>query len=313
MFGAAGFLIAHLAFVPPEIRGAGTCPSVDEVSARLAPLFPTAPLTKESGADVVVLETSGGQVAVRLRDPSGVITHERILEASASCAERATEVAVLIATWEADLHAEVAFPGAEPQAPRLAPPLPAPVDTVDTARVAPRPEAAAPPPEVTLGAELFVAAPPDAGKAPAGSIEATWGRGDPWHGRTAISATGTHTLALPPGQVSWRRATLALGVMGDLTRGRVRLSARLDALAAVILSQGTGFNVDAAATSWQAGADVGLRLSVPVTHRFTVWVDVAAAAFPGSQRLSALNVTGAPELPSLEIDGGLGGSFSLFP
>ena len=113
--------------------------------------------------------------------------------------------------------------------------------------------------------------------------------------------------------MSWRRGALALGAVLDATRGRVRLAARADALAAAILSQGSGFDVNEGATSWQADVDAGLRLSVPVTRRLAVWGDVGAAWFPGSQRLSVLNVKGTTDLSPVEIDGGLGISLSLFP
>ena len=315
MFASALVLIAHLAFVPPEVRGEGTCPSVAEVRERLGPLLPAA--AGEGAADIVVLEASGEKAVVRLRDPEGHVAHERALDTGASCADRATEAAVLVAAWEADLHADVAFPVAEPSAPTPPPPAapsaPAPTAIVGTARVAAPPERAARPIEATVGAEIFVAAPPDMGATPAGAIEATWGRGTRWHGRAAISATGTHSLAFPPGAVSWRRGAVALGAVFDATTGRARLAVRADALAAAIFSQGSGFDVNAGATSWQAGADVGLRLSVPLTRRLSVWADVVSAWFPGTQRLSALNVKGTPELPSVEIEGGLGVSLSFIP
>ena len=113
--------------------------------------------------------------------------------------------------------------------------------------------------------------------------------------------------------MSWRRGALALGAVFDVTMGRAHLAVRADALAAAIFSQGSGFDVNEGATSWQAGADIGLRLSVPVTRRLSVWADVASAWFPGTQRLSALNVMGTPELSSAEIEGGLGVSLSFIP
>ena len=210
-FAGALVLTAYLAFVPPEVQGVGTCPSAAEVTVRLEPLLPVAARAGEGAADVVVLEASAAQAFVRLRDPDGRVAQERVLEAGLSCADRATEAAVLVAAWEADLHADVAFPDTEP--PRVAPsvpvpsamvgappsasPVPVPAATVSAAHMAP-PLVAGPPFEATLGVELLLATPSDAGATPAGSIETTWSRGGRWHGRAAISATGAHTLALPP-------------------------------------------------------------------------------------------------------------------
>jgi hypothetical protein len=309
---------AFLAFVPPEVRGGATCPSTDEVASRLAPLLPQAAPLGNDRADVVVLDATRERATVRLLDSDGRVAHERVVDGKLSCSERATQAAVLVATWEAQLHAEVAFPpmpegssslpsSTEHQA--IAVPDATPVATLGT-RLAEPPARRI---DLRLGGELFVAAPPDAGLAPAGSVEALWSTDSRWHARVAVLATGSHTVTLPPGKVTWRRGALAAGAVFDLTRGSLRLAARGDFLVAAILARGSGFALDENATSLQMGADVGLRLALRLAPRVDAWADVGFAAFPGAQRLSVLNVATAPQIPATEIDGGLGLSFALFP
>ena len=267
--------------------------------------------------DVVELISKDGGAVVRMWDAAGSLSHQRALPAEASCAERATEAAVLIAAWEADLHADVAFPPVVAPEP---PPLPP--------AVAVRRESSTPPemsaisaPRVTgprsldfaVGGELFVAAPPSAGVAPAGAVEAMWSGGGRFRGRLALMVTGTHGLRLAPGAVSWRRAALGAGVVLDLVRRRVSVDLRADALGAALIAQGSGFSADYGATSWQVGGDIGLRVSLPLGPRFAIWADLAAANFPGKERLSVLNVSTTPVLPAWEVQGGLGASFSLAP
>jgi hypothetical protein len=314
-------LAAQLAFVAPAVRGPSTCPSAAEVARRLTPLLPAT--TGGGEAEVVEVVPTDGAAIVRLREADGHVSHERVLERAAGCDARADEAAVLVAAWEADLHADVVFPAL---------PAPAPVALPVVASAPPAPPQVTPPPAVpvavtakqggenrappfalALGAEVFVAAPAFADGTPAGAVELTGAGGGRVHGRVALLATGTHDLALSPGRVAWRRAALGAGALVDLVRGRVSLDARVGALAGVIVSRGSGFTTNYDATSAQVGADAGLRVGVPLTPRFALWAELSGAVFPGRQRLSVLNVPSAPELPTWEIDGGLGASFSLFP
>jgi hypothetical protein len=160
---------------------------------------------------------------------------------------------------------------------------------------------------------VLQAAPGFAHPTPPGAGQVTGAGGGRVNGRVALLATGAHDLALAPGRVAWRRAALGAGALVDLVRGRVSLDARAGALAGVIVSSGSGFTTNYDATSLQVGADVGLRVGARLTPRFALWAELSGAVFPGRQHLSVLNVSSAPELPTWEIDGGLGASFSLFP
>jgi hypothetical protein len=277
--------------------------------------------------DVVEIATGESVPVVRLVEPGGRVVHERRLDAGASCSERANEAAVVIATWEANLRADVPFPPAPrasasgrdaptPPAPAALPPSRAPAFVVVSAPVSV--QAAAPPrfdqrPEsrATIGGELFMAASLPGGSVPAGLVETTrLGRGR-LHGRASLLLTGAHALALAPGTVTWRRASLGLGATVDLWRPWLAFHA--DALVAAVLAAGSGYNFDASATSWQLGGAAGLRGGVPVTSRIAIWADVTVAEFLGTEHVSVLNVTAMPQLPSWEAQAGVGASFSFGP
>jgi hypothetical protein len=318
-FGGLLALGAQLAFTPPQVRGSGDCPSAAEVVARLEPLLPreTDQATAAAPGDVVELAPAAGGTIVRLRDPAGIVSHERTVGGAKGCAERAVELAVLVAIWEADLHAEVVFPPLPPNDEAEAPAVP-PAPTAKPPRTSVRaaPRAAEPSSRgsrASLGAAFLAAQPFGAGVAPAGFLEATWSRGGPLRGRLALAATGSHAIDLPPGTVDWRRVTLGLGAMAEAALGQARLSARVDGLVAALLAKGSGFDVDEDATSWQLGGDAGVRAGLALTPQVTVWADAALAGFPGTQRVTVLNVSSAPVVSRWEGQAGVGLSFSWSP
>jgi hypothetical protein len=336
---ALAVVAAQVTFVAPAVRGEGSCPAAAEVARQLTPLLPAS-----RGADepeIVELVFAGADAIVRLRGADGRVSHERVLDRAASCDARAEEAAVLVAAWEADLHADVAFPASSgptpaPMAPAspasagapaaLAAPAPSLVGppgatgagdpapgVAPVAFVAKRGEGDARPVGLAVGAEVFVAAAGLADAAPAGAVEVTLTTGARVHARLALLATGAHELELTPGRVAWRRAALSAGALADLVRGRVSLQVRASVLAGVVMASGSGFTKNYDATSAEVGADAGLRVGVPLTPRFGLWAELSGAAFPGRERVSVLNVISAPALPSWELDGGLGASFSFFP
>jgi hypothetical protein len=301
-------LAAYAAFTPPEVRGAGSCPSAAEVAARLGPLLPWERGAADARADVVELTSAGGVTIVRLRDPDGNVVDERTT--AAACDERAAEIAVLVAAWEADLHTHLAFP--PPAAARAKPPTPpaaAPRATISQ-ETKPAP-AATTRTTVSLGAAVSMVAPPSQGLAPAGWVEGTWGRGatPTFRGRLSLGATGAHEIALAPGTVTWRRAAIGLGAMAGFGSARAHAALRAGALLGAIMSRGSGFDVDQSATSWQVGADAGLRGELALTPRFAIWADVGLAGFPGRQRVAVHNVAQTAALPRWEAQAGLGASF----
>lgn len=315
-------LAAYVAFTPPQVRGTGDCPSAAEVTARLTPLLPRQGSGEASSdalsdpGDEVELATVDGAIVAKLRDPNGDVVHQRVTAATA-CADRATEIAVLVAIWEADLHSDVAFPaiaGAAEEVPSKEPAAPsAPALAVAQAVDPPRASPAPGPSELSLGAALSFVAPPSQGVVPAGWIEATWKRGLPVRARLALSASGTHEIELSPGTVSWRRVSLGLGAMADLGRGRARASLRAGAVLGALISRGSGFSFDQSATSWQLGADAGLRGGFALTPRVVAWAEAGLAGFPGTQRLAVLNVSEQRAVPRWEAFAGLGASFSWSP
>jgi hypothetical protein len=311
-------LAALVVFAPPEVTGSGDCPSAAMVAARLAPLLP--PGDDAARGDLVELEAAGDATLVRLRDPEGNVVNERRTAAS-TCAERADEVALLIAIWEADLHADVAFPPLAPPVVDEAPPVAAPAPRVDAPPPAAAPvtrvQAAPPAPPSrwagSVGGALALVAPASAGVAPAGWIEATLSAGGPVGARVALGATGEHQLALPPGTVSWRRVSLGLGPVAELALGRARLSIRAGALVAAVIARGSGFSQDQSATSWQLGGEAAARGGWALTPRLGLWADAGLAVFPGTVRVSVSNVTEKPTVPRWATQAAIGATYWWSP
>jgi hypothetical protein len=327
--GTLAAWVAVVAFSPPDVRGDATCPSPTEVASLLSRLLPSSGADDgRTLSDVVEIATGESAPLVRLVEPGGRVAREHRLDAGASCSERASEAAVVIATWEANLHADVPFPPAPrasasdgdaltPPAPAASAPSRSPAFVAVSAPVSVR--AAAPPrfderPEVgpTIGGELLLATPSSGDSVPGGLVEVTGLGRERTHGRASLSLTDAHSLALAPGTVTWRRAALGIGVINDVWRP-ARLRFHLDALMTMVVATGAGYSSDSSATSWQPGAAAGLQGGVPVTSRLAVWADVTVEGFPGTERVSVLNVTAKPQLPSWEAQAGVGVSFSFAP
>ena len=130
-----GVLLA-VATSPVEVVDDG-CPSGEEVELALASMLTTSGATP-ANRDVAKLERSAGKLHVELVDPEGVVIAERTLDGGASCAELARMAAIVIASWESDVHPEfVRQPGDIPRVERSPPP------EKPVATAAPAPAAAA--------------------------------------------------------------------------------------------------------------------------------------------------------------------------
>ena len=90
-----------------RITGDGGCPTTAEVDARVRALLPAG--SEQDEQDVATLEQSLSHVRVSVRRPDGTILGERKFDRAHTCAELAAAVALVIATWESDVHPEFAL------------------------------------------------------------------------------------------------------------------------------------------------------------------------------------------------------------
>src|SRR5262249_18315952 len=147
---------------------------------------------------------------VTLARPDGTTIGERALDRGYPCADLASAAAVVIATWESDVHPEFRLPPplAPPPAPR-APSPPAP--PVVSASPAPAPAGA----RWDVGAGITGSlAPSSGGTAPAlgALVVASWTPAAHRVGaRLAVAGTMERELPLGSARVRWQRTNLALG------------------------------------------------------------------------------------------------------
>ena len=158
------FLLAlWLAHPMLAIEGDSTCPSPAQVDEQLGKLA----ARRESGRDEpsaqhrAYLSTAERVVNIELLAPDGGLLAERKLDLSASCAELAQAVAVILAAWEAKFSPTLAPTVVEPPAPP--PALPPALPPAPPPALPPAPPPAPPPtpppaPEVVVIAKVKPAA-----------------------------------------------------------------------------------------------------------------------------------------------------------
>ena len=309
MWSAA--VLLTLAAAGVRVEGGTACPAPADVQTRLGALLRGAEAATPAEADVVRIVDFQGAVRITLLAPDGTTLGERSLEADFPCADLAAAAALVVATWETDVHPEFAARL------EIAPPPPTPP------RPAPAVVHAAPPlpaaqPAWSLGAGVLATIAPSGGDAsPAGGarLEAGWlGAGRRWGARLALAATTSRTLTLPSGDVDWRRATAAGGVLWRLTApGRsAAVDLRADAVFAWISMVGSGFVDNHGASALDAGAGFAGRLTI---GRGTLrpWLELGAIAWPRTQVVFERPSGQSAELPRWEAGLALGISTWLGP
>src|SRR5205814_2301243 len=220
--------------------------------------------------DVATLAHAQGALRIRLSDPDGAVIAERTLEGGASCAELGRMAAIVIASWESDVHPEFARQPTEiarvERAPLPEPEIPAPVPALRAAAY----DVAA---GVTLGQADTLAAGASVGGAwfPRGVGLGAWMLGTGDLARTID--VGAH-------QARWQRWTASL----ELARRWVRDGFVLDAHGGPTLEWVTTEGVDYAQnlsdSALMVGGTAGLRTGKWLSRRVAFWMDLRGFYFP---------------------------------
>lgn len=259
-----------------KIHATGDCPVAADVERQLGPLL-------EDGAaarDVATIDLGAdGSVSLALADVNGQPIGARTLPRARSCDDQARAVAVTLAVLEAELHPRVSL-----ALDRLA------LEPQPAAVIVARPAPPSPARELALGAGVFVDR--QAGEwAPGARLELALGRlGARWRARLAAAAVGRHAVDVTPGQASWTRAFAQLGADVDVARGqRSAFTLGAGALGGIVSIAGSGFAVDRATSSFDAGAEARARLAVRA-GRARLWL---GAAIEGWVRRQGLDLNGA--------------------
>ena len=329
-------LLMWLVAINPVVvfTGEARCPTAAEVDSRLRTLMPTASGAAER--DVATLEEVHARLRVTVRRPDGTTLGQRELDRAHSCRELADATALVIATWESDVHPEFALAlpplseSANPSAPSGVGPAGADSPAVVQRRARPADSAtrpvgaslAAPPASgrsaFDVGAALVAAAAPhtldgafESDLVAAVSIVAGWvrhGRGP--GARVALGAAGDRLIPLGPGEAHWRRATAAIGP--QLRFSKLATTSVLDLhgelIGAALNIHGQRFSVNGDDWSLDVGAGAGARLWIG-TGTWRPWLDLSIAYWPTEHVVYAAPSGEAVSLPKVETLLALGMAF----
>ena len=289
------------------IESEAICPTATDVAERVTSLLPVR--EKKDAPDLARISDRGDAWIVTLALPDRTPIAERVLDRAFPCADLASAAAVIIATWESDVHPE--FRPAPLPAP---PPRQAPV-----VAVASRPAATAPAPSaLDVGAGLTGSlAPTSSGAGPAlgALVVANWLPASRRVGaRLALAAGAVRELPLGSGRVQWRRLAAALGPTLRLPSATTSwaLDLHAEALVAGLLTTGAGFTKDISDASLDAGLGGGTRL---FWRGRTVepWVELDAGGWLRQQTAFATPGTLSVDVPRLELTLALGLSLRTGP
>jgi hypothetical protein len=292
----AGWMVLWLG-AAVQVEGTGDCPALEDVARHLGDLLP-APGGQDAGAsDVARLSEHGELLSVSLFRADGVLIERRVLQRPSSCDEGAKAVAVVISSWESDVHPEFLQP-----APNGLPSPPAPPAIVFESRPVATSRRAW---RWELGVGVVGALAPEAqgADAAAGALAQAVVSKDaaPWGARIAVDATSERQLGLASGAVNWWRANAALGpaLLLDPMEGAWRLEVHADAVASLLSMGGAGFTRNHAAATATFGAGGGIR--VLRRGQWAPWLDLVAREWWTPQIVYELPTGATRTLPALEV------------
>ena len=300
MMLTAVFGAVVVAALPVQVESA-TCPSGHEVELALAALLPS--VSEAIRPDVARVLRWGDRLQIELVSPDAAPIAQRWVEATGSCIELAELIAVVIASWESDVHPAFTRPHAEPTAPMAkaaaqpAPPaLPAPSSPAFY--------------EVAAGASLSWSGSPALG----GILTMGWvprGAGPGLHLSAIVEST--RTLDLSPGQATWRRWTGSAELDWRLPNASWALDFHGGLGFGWLDASGVGFLQNHSGTSYSLGGAAGARFSRQVTRGASLWLELAATYWPRNQTLYG-QPNGAPQgIPHYQGLASIGLSLGHFP
>jgi hypothetical protein len=279
-----------------SILGDTECPTKAEIWSHLEPLLPPDP--RPAGPDrLEIREAADGRLSVNLSTTEGTPIADRKVSFSSSCDRLAETIAVLVASWETDLHPE--------WSPLNQPSMPATDRQPQTvvARAGPAPEANLLRVSPTVGAVGSYA---DGLFAPGFLAGASVGRVQSlWSVLAVATGVGPRSLALGPGKVSWERLDVSLGVARTVVLRKGWLDLHLAALCGALRAAGAGFPENSTVTTLDLGASGGIR-ALWRTHVVEPWIGADLDVWPRDEKVHVHDWPQARTLPHLEPRVGIG-------
>jgi hypothetical protein len=247
----------------------------------------------------VRIQAAGDTLAVDLSVAMlGAERSRREVRVTPDCDERATTVALVIATWTGELASEAAS----------APILPRRTEDPKLA-LAPKQAATAPParPAATsvreLGAGLLLSS--SGGLAPGlrvGFLQTKDPGGLGWQAQLTLPMQRDRGAV--GGTTRWTRLTADVAINASTTLDRYVLSAAFGLVGAYTLTSGQGYPVERSAQAWTGGLAASLRASV-AWWRLRVWAAVEGTRYVFPQSIlvysSRGDAVGSTSLPSSDL------------
>jgi len=269
VIAAAGLFVFAVATSPVRVVNDG-CPSGADVELALASML-TSSRAPPTSRDVAKLERGPDRLRVELADPEGIVIAERTLDGGASCAELGRMAAIVIASWESDVHPEFARQPAEivRSEPSRAPERPAPARSAAAY-------------DVAAGVTFGQADTPAAGA----SIGAAWFPRGVGLGLWILGVGDlARTIAVGAHEARWRRWTASL----ELARRWERRGFMLDGHGGLILgwlaTEGIDYTQNRADSTVSLGGTAGIRTAWWVSRHAAVWIDLRGFYFPRQDSL----------------------------
>lgn len=268
--------LALLATLLAQPDAGGSCPSDAAVRAELAKLS-----AEQLQPEVAV---TGNRMHVVLRDGAGLVLGERDVEPATDCHERATQVAVLAATWMGSWAAESA---PTPPVPPPPPPLPPPQSRHEISLIG---LAAHDGNAGALGGQLMA-------QTALSSVA--------WRGLVAVSVLTERQATVVPGSAGYFRAAADLGPALRWQGRGAFIEAALAGRLALLRLQGKGLAVTHSSLLVAPGVNSFVRAGL---HGRTVsaFLFVGGVVWLNRYELILDNAQTRAELPRLDAVLGLG-------
>jgi hypothetical protein len=276
-----------LAATPVQVE-AEDCPSGRDIELALSNMLP--PVPEGRHPDVARVVHQGDRLQIELVNADAAVIAERWFAQTGTCADRAALVAVVIASWESDVHPEFARPHTEP--------IP---DAAVAAKVAVQDNRGTMPVDqsfdVAAGPTLSLAD----SLAVGGALAATWvARGAGLGAHLSAEGETTRTLNLAGAQANWRRWTIAAQADWRLARGPATLDVHGGLALGLLSAGGARFSQNRSTLSIAPGARAGARLSWWLTRNFAVCLDVAGIYWLRQQIVYAQPVPAQQDVPRFQ-------------
>jgi hypothetical protein len=291
-------LLLAVAISPVRVVDDG-CPSGTEVEAALASML-TSSGTTPAGRDVARLERGPDKLRVELVDAEGVVIAERTLDGPASCADLGRMAAIVIASWESDVHPE--FVG-----------QPVDIVRVEGARSSETPAPALSSTAYDIAAGVTIG---QADKLAAGaSLGAAW---FPNGGGLGVWILGTgdmaRTVAVGMHEARWRRWTTSFELARRWARDRFVVDAHGGVTLGWLTTEGVGYALNRSDSAVSLGGTAGIRFASWVSRGAALWLDLRGFYFPRRDSVygGGTTVADAP-VPSWGAIAGLGAALGRPP